>query len=138
MTRLLLPLVLLGALAGCGSSSAGPNPKEGTADTPFTATYRAVCEAAQAAGGGDVAKARTVFLDRAHQGVHQLAATATQHDRPAAGRMLEKKERVEHDLTVHAAADELAADLDALAGAARTAIAATGAPRPQPCQETLR
>jgi uncharacterized protein YceK len=135
MTRVLLPVAVVGLLSGCGSSSTAP---KAAATGPFDATYRAVCEAAQVAREGDTTKTRTVFIDRAHQGVHQLASKAAERDRPAAGRMLERKERVEHDLDAKATATQLAADLDALATTARTAIAATGAPRPQPCQETLR
>jgi hypothetical protein len=135
MIRLLPFILALGVLAGCSSSSAKPAAK--TAG-PYAATYRAVCSAASAARGGDAKAARTRFLDGAHQGIHELAAVASKRSRPAAGRMLEAKERVEHDLSAGAKPNVLAADLAALSVTARSAIAATGAPRPQPCSEVPR
>lgn len=137
MIRTLTPAVVLAlTLAGCGSSSTSA--PSVSALPPSSSTYHAVCEAARAARAGNTAMARTVFLDRAHQGVHQLAASAAAHDRPAAGRMLEAKERVERDLETKAPASTLTGDLDALAGTARTAIAATGVARPKTCKEILR
>lgn len=134
--RVLLSLVLVATLAGCASSST--NAKATAPDSPFAGTYLAVCQAARDARKGNTNQARTVFVDRAHQGVHALATKASQGDRPAAGRLLERKERVEDDLAGTTTAKQLADDLDALAETARTAIAATGAPRPQTCEETLR
>ncbi len=127
-------LILLASCTGTSSDSAATT----TTASPFVGPYQAVCDAATAAHRGQPTRARTLFLDGAHQGIHELAATATKRDRPSAGRMLEAKERVEHDLTVNAVPATLAVDLDALAQTVRTAIAATGAPRPHPCPKVAR
>lgn len=131
----MIRIVALGALlllASCSTSSS-ERAATTTTPTPFAGPYRAVCDAATAARRGDPQRARTLFLDGAHQGIHELAATVTKRDRPAAGRMLEAKERVEHDLAVNTPAAMLAADLDTLGKTVRLAIAATGAPSPLPC-----
>jgi hypothetical protein len=121
--------VSLGALVvvACGSDTTRAAP------SPYASTLLAVCGAAALARSGDATAARTTFLDRAHQGVHELAAATTPHDRPAAGRMLERKEQVEADLSTSAPAATLAGDLDRLADAVATAIAASGGAHPGTC-----
>ena len=74
-----------------------------------------LCAARHAAAGGDVGASRRVFANRSHHALHELAATAGQHDRVSAARLLEAKEAVERDLAQ--SSPELVRDLDRLISA---------------------
>ncbi len=81
-----------------------------------------VCGALIAARSGDTEEARTVFVDDAHDGLHDLATRTAEVDRAAAGDLLRAKERIEALMESRSAADlqTALADLaDATAAAAR-------------------
>lgn len=63
----------------------------------FDDAHRGVCEAAEAAAG-DVEAAEAIFFDRAHDSLHELAATLDDTDRVSAARLLEAKQDVEAEL----------------------------------------
>lgn len=111
---------------GCGDDSGSP------ATTPDAGVVAALCAASDRARTGDGGGARTIFFDRAHDALHQLAADVSDDDRAAEARLLEAKQRVEAALSA-ASTPQLAADLDALAHAAAEAVEANGDPRPEPC-----
>ncbi len=82
-----------------------------------------------AAIDGDPSLASTLFFDRAHDRLHELAAAVSDIDRSIEARLLEAKQRVEADLSIDRAPD-LAAHLAALAAVAADATEANGDPRP--------
>ena len=87
---LLPPLALcLLVVAACGEGEAPA--KSG----PFDPAMRAVCGSAAAAIAGDVTGAHTLFVDRAHQRLHELAAAVEKPDRQVAGRLLEASARTD-------------------------------------------
>ena len=71
-----------------------------------------------------------MFYDRAHDHLHELARQAQATDRPAAARLLEAKQRVEHDLDAGAAPPRLVGDLDRLLAATDAALTAISIPPP--------
>ena len=117
--------MLVTTLAGCGNGSGRATPPA------YAAMYEGLC--ATRARADDSAAARQVFFDRAHQRVHELAAETARRDRAVAGRLLEAKQAVEHDLT--AGNGSLATDLDHLLDASRTAIKASGYRPPDSCKD---
>ena len=126
--RTLGVVVLMVTATACGANGrATPAAKP----APYAGLYQGLCEAR--ASAARPAAARNVFFDRAHQPIHELAATVARSDRATAGRLLEAKQAVEHDLAGDATG--LAGDLDRLLVAASRAIVAAGQPAPQPCQE---
>jgi hypothetical protein len=107
-------------LTACG----GTRPTTETASPPTSTTTPGghalaglgdgVCAFARQARAGDAASARTSFFGPVHDDLHQLADELSDTDRPAAGRLLEAKQRVESDLQsletpgdLEASADEL-------------------------------
>lgn len=79
--------------------------------------------------GADPARAERAFVDRAHGGLHALAAAAEGADRAAAARLLEAKRRVEAGFEDGGPG---LAELEELLAATRDALAAVGLPSP-PC-----
>lgn len=135
MLRLTLaPLAVAVVLVGTACGAGGDKEVTSTTRTPdrYGALYQGLCHTA--ARAGDVGAARRAFFDEAHQPLHELATATAAVDRPAAARLLEAKEAVEHDLDVEGPA--LREELDRLLQASRGAIAATREPAPAPCQET--
>ena len=106
-------------LSACGS---GPPPDDTSAEG-HARLVAGLCAAAAAARSGDHQGARSLFFDRAHQPIHQLAAAASVVDRAASAKLLESKQVVEDELDRPGAAG-LADDLVALAAAALVAVAA--------------
>lgn len=107
--------------------------QETTAAGRFGPVRSALCGARSAAARGEMAEARRLFVDHAHQGLHELAATAGDTDRAAAARLLEAKEAVERDFATASA--ELVGDLDGLMSTMSKAIAVTGQAKPAPCAD---
>jgi len=118
------------AISTIADSDEGP-PGAG-AQGSFAAARTAVCQAAGSARQGDAIRARAIFLDDAHQPLHELAAAAQQSDRSAAARLLEAKGRVESGL--EKASPTLADDLFTLGATTGRAMAAAGGTDPGPCQ----
>jgi hypothetical protein len=94
-------------------------------------TIELVCEAADRAEG-DPAAAATIFHDRAHDRLHELALAVDPSSRAVAGRLLEAKAVVERDLESPQDGTALAADLRRLVTAGRQALAALSV-APPPC-----
>lgn len=130
MTGSALALVVITAAltAGCGDDSRSTTPPS----TPDAGVIAALCAASDMARADDSDGARTIFFDRAHDVLHQLATDVGDDDRGAQARLLEAKQRVETSLSA-TSTPELVADLDSLAQAAEDALEANGDPRPEPC-----
>jgi hypothetical protein len=118
-------LALVLVLAGCASSAPG------TSRTVVVGADRV--SAAQLASVIDglcttrrevpnVTAARTAFYDLAHENLHLLARAVEGHDRGAAARLLEAKQRVEADLISPGGPTLLATHVNALSRAARAAL----------------
>ncbi|MGH9242945.1 MAG: hypothetical protein ACRD29_01230 [Acidimicrobiales bacterium] len=113
------------AFTGCGTNTE-------SAPTAATDSQRVIDALCMAPDAGDALQARTIFFDRAHEPLHQLAADVGDDDRGIEGRLLEAKQRVEADLTSDVSPN-LAADMDGLISATADAIEANGDPRPALC-----
>lgn len=122
--------VLVGVLVPSGGEEEGAD-GDGSA---VPETLLGLCAAADAAADGSVEDAGDVFFDRSHQGLHDLAARASEEDRAAAAAVLETKRRVESMLRDDASPDELPPELRRLLEDARTAARAIDVP-PPPCPE---
>jgi hypothetical protein len=96
---------------------------------PLTDAAAALCTAKSQAATDPLA-ARRMFYDRAHDHLHELARQAQGADRAAAARLLEAKQRVEHDLDAGATPRRLVGDLDQLLAATDTALTAISIPPP--------
>lgn len=95
----------------------------------------ALCEAAMAARQRDGATARQIFFGRAHQPLHELAATAQDQSRAAGAALLEAKAKVETGFGLEPPAASLGEDLDVLARETGRATAVAGSD-PGPCPPT--
>lgn len=125
MTAALVGLAAL-VLVSCAPASSD----DATASAaPVTDAAAALCTAKRQAAT-DPQAARRVFYDRAHDHLHELARQAQTTDRPAAARLLEAKQRVEHDLDASAAPQRLVGDLDRLLAATDAALTAVSIPPP--------
>ncbi|MGH3371843.1 MAG: hypothetical protein ACRDPR_17770 [Nocardioidaceae bacterium] len=113
------------AFTGCGNNTE-------SAPTAATDSQRIIDALCLARDAGDALQARTIFFDRAHEPLHQLAADVGDDDRGTEGRLLEAKQRVEADLTSDVSPD-LVDHLDVLITTTAAAIEADGDPRPDPC-----
>ena len=89
-------------------------------------TQDGLCAAVRDADEGDVAGARTAFYARSHDGLHELAARATEIDPAAAARLLEAKQRVEALLEDGPDRADLIVALAGLADATAEAAAVVG------------
>lgn len=108
-------------------SAASPS----TIDPKFLNARDGLCAAAARARGGDPSGARTLFFERAHQPLHELAAAAQEEDPAVAARLLEAKAQVEASL--EPPHDRLADNLDVLAQAVGRAMWSAGGNDPGPC-----
>ena len=81
----------------------------------------------------DVAAARDVFFDLAHDGLHDLADRATNVDRTVAGELLRDKEQVEGLLDGATPPEQLRLALLHLHESTAAAAVAVGAPEPEGC-----
>lgn len=134
-----LPLALLAG--GCAPSHRGGAGEGGVSATPttvdpigrLTSVADGLCDARHEVAA-DAGRARTIFYDRVHGGLHTLARELQGRDRAAAARLLEAKEAVEADLTAQPARPTVASDLGRLDGLTRRGLAVLGA-RPRPCDE---
>jgi len=115
-------------LAGCGPASSGD---ASASAAPLADAAAALCTAKDEAASDPLA-ARRVFYERAHDHLHELARQAQRTDRSAAARLLEAKQRVEHDLDAGATRQRLAGDLDRLLAATDAALTAISI-RPPAC-----
>ena len=122
------------AIAAAISAATGEGDQASQASSPpsFELARDGVCQAAEAADHGDATRARSVFFDRSHQPLHELAAAAQERDRAATARLLEAKQRVESGL--EKGSTTLSEDLDALAIVTGRAMAVVGSRDPGPCQ----
>lgn len=90
----------------------------------LTDAVAGICDARAAAEAGNVEDAETIFVNRAHQALHVIAAAVEDEDREQAARVLEAKQAVERLLFEEEAdADALATALDELDSAATEALA---------------
>lgn len=122
--------VLVAVLVPSGSD-------EGAADDDGSGvreTLLGLCAAADAAAEGSVEDARDVFFDRSHQGLHDLAASASEEDRTATADLLESKQRVESMVRGDPSQEELRSELRGLLEDARDAARAIDV-TPPPCPE---
>lgn len=124
--------VLVAILAVTRSSgSDGANNDEAT--TSVARTYAGLCAGLRLANDDDVSGVRTAFYDRAHDGLHELAARATDTDTVAAARLLEAMQRVEALLDDAPTRADLASALASLADATARAAEVVGEPDVQGC-----
>ena len=113
-------LVLAGwlAIAATGDKDADA-PTAGAEASPLSG----VCDALASARSGDVADARAVFIDDAHDALHDLASRTAEVDRAVTADLLRAKERIEALIASGSASDlqSALADLaDATGAATRT------------------
>lgn len=132
MNKAALGLLVTAALVGAGwlvlfALSGDPEGVDGD-----VATAAGVCDAAQAAAI-DVAAARDVFFDFAHDGLHDLADRATDIDRTVAGELLRDKEQVEGLLDGSTPPEQLRLALLHLHESTAAAAIAVGSPEPEEC-----
>lgn len=105
----------------------------GPATSPDAATAAGVCDAvATARRGGD---ARAVFLERAHDGLHDLAARTAEADRATAATLLRAKNLVEDQLDEDPSATDLTTALLRLHESTLAAAVVLGSPEGRPCAE---
>jgi hypothetical protein len=109
-------------LAAC-SPGASASAVLGQPGSGLTASSSGVCEAIVALP--DAAAAQRVFINLAHQALHDLAAD-NRLDRPLSARVLETMQRVEADFSGAMDAPSLGRDLAALRVAADAALSAIG------------
>ena len=93
-------VLALAAVVGLGVGAAvlvprGFNASPSNEAEPEMRTFQAVCNAADRATRGEYEAARRIFVDEAHEGLHQLAAALSDIDREAEARLLEAKAGVE-------------------------------------------
>jgi hypothetical protein len=124
-TAALIGLVALVMVSCAPASSRDASPSAAL----LTDAAAALCTARRQAAT-DVLAARRVFYDRAHDHLHDLARQTQGADRPAAARLLEAKQRVEHDLDAGATPQRLVGDLDQLLAATDTALTVISIPPP--------
>ncbi len=121
-TPLLLAVVL--ALGACGADGSPTSPSEARAgegpgeEARLRAAHAGVCDAAGA--GPD--RAETIFFDRAHDALHELARALQETDRPLAARLLAAKQDVEADFEAASRAASARADLVRLAAVTGDAL----------------
>jgi hypothetical protein len=106
------------------SSCAGgdPSPAGRTDATPQVVT--ALCDARDKVGEG-AAAAESIFMDRAHDALHDLARRSAEIDREATARLLEAKHAVEAAFETPPSRRALAAELERLIDATRRAAEVT-------------
>lgn len=127
-------LVAVGALAGVLLLSGDGGDTSTDPPSNLEETLLGLCAASSEAAEGSVEDAGDVFYDRSHQGLHDLAAQASDEDRAAVTRLLETKQRVEALLRGGASPGELRSQLRRLLDAASEAARAIDVP-PPPCPE---
>ena len=113
---LLCTLMTAGALGACG----GGRPRS-EAERDDGGIVGALCEARDRAVR-DAAEAEAIFLDRAHDGLHDLAREVAEVDRSAAARLLEAKQSVEADIERPSSGASLEVHLEELIASARRAL----------------
>lgn len=119
--------------AGCGGRGQGTvRAAEGSDSAAGLRDAAAALCAAKGQAASDPTSARRSFYDRAHDRLHELARLAERSDRPAAARLLEAKQRVEHDLDGPTPPARLAGDLDRLLVTTNAALAVISI-SPPPC-----
>lgn len=120
-------VVLIAMLATACSGEPAP---EGPADpSPAERAILGLCEIRDAS---DLRTAETVFHDRSHETLHQLAADVEEVDRSAAADLLTAKQRIEADLAGDELPDGFVADVEDLLAATRAALDVLEVPAP-PC-----
>ena len=122
-TVALVSVATLALVTACGGN--------GGDSSPWSSTVAGLCTAADQAGTGDTTDARRTFFDESHDALHRLAEETSERDRAVAAALLEAKEQVEAGL--EAGSPTLAADLDTLVEATRTAVRVGDDTVPPPC-----
>ena len=115
--------IALVLLAGCSDKSGSAATVRVAQDTIPATDLRDVVPglcATRAATGQRAARAS--FYDLAHAELHQIAIAVEPIDRPLAGRLLERMQRVEADLTAEPARPGQADDVGALIDVARSSL----------------
>jgi hypothetical protein len=126
MTRVLVAGGLLAIGSVACSSSANEHSRtieirgERVAVTELRGVVEALCEAKDLAAR-DPEASGTIFFDRVHAPLHDIAAATEEVDRPSAARLLEAKQAVEQDIQQRPEL-ELASDLQELIAATRDAL----------------
>ena len=136
LTRILILAATMVAASSCGGDG-GDASAQPSADERLAAASQGLCDALELAEADDVTGAGREFEDRVHAYLHDLAAQLSTFDRPAAGELLEAKQRVEEALRgtspdaaeVHALIADLQRELADAADAAGL--------QPSPCEEVL-
>ena len=113
----LLAVAVLAGACGDGASDAARS------DVPGEQVAEGLCQAATQAGEAEAAEKA---FARVHTDLHVVARAIQAEDRPAAGRLLVAKQKVEDDLRRRATAAELGPDLEQLITATRDGLARLG------------
>jgi len=124
-----VPVVFV-ALASRDGDSEPASAVASSAARTYAARWASIAEAED----GEPAGAGTVFYDRAHEGLHELAASTVGVDRAAAARLLGAKQRVEAMLESSPTGGELVPALSELADATADAAVAVGAADVEGCR----
>jgi hypothetical protein len=119
---LLCALMATGAMVACGAGQ--PRSQSARDDGGIVAP---LCEA-RGQAVHDAAEAKAIFVDRAHDGLHELARDVAELDRSAAARLLEAKQAVEAEIERPSGGTALAEHLEALIASTRRALEATNQP----------
>ena len=126
MRLVLVMLVTLAACSNDANTDAGPTPEEIDARTLVVALCRARFEAVY------VEESRSIFMNEAHDPLHELAARVQEIDAGVAGHLLEAKQLVEASLEDKTLEDELGERLAELIDATRAALSVLDPSRTQP------
>ncbi|MGH9193532.1 MAG: hypothetical protein ACRDZ0_13795 [Acidimicrobiales bacterium] len=129
---MLMALVLVTFLAVSGSGGSD-EANDGEVTSPAARTHAGLCIALALADDDDVSGARAAFYDRSHDGLHELAAAATDVEPAAAARLLEAKQRVEALLDGSPTRADLSPALAGLADATARAAEVVGEPDVEGC-----
>ena len=102
--------------------------------TPESTLQSSVCATIRASTGAERVDPRVVFYDRAHDGLHELAARVSDADRAVAADLLRSKQRVESLLDDRTSRASLTAALRQLSMATTDAVAVVEPARTQECE----
>ena len=119
-------------VAGCGGKSSGVEPAIRNFEYPKIVP--ALCEALDLVRTGNPNQANVVYYDRAHFGLHALAADVDAKDPKLGNQLFRKHAFVEGDLSSFS--PQLRVDLAALIYLARQGLAVLHQPAPAPCGGT--
>lgn len=102
--------------------------------TPERELQAGVCATIRASTGEDRVDPRVVFYDRAHDGLHELAARVSESDRAVAADLLRSKEQVESLLDERTSRESLTAALRQLGKSTTDAVAVVEPAQAEECE----